>query len=64
VQVVLEGEMDIMSTADDITAQRKRLVNTSPISIVYQSYSHMDFVSASYMRAFRDAQGIGSLLAF
>jgi hypothetical protein len=48
-QVVLEAEMDIMSTADDITTQRRRLVNTSPVSIVYQTYGHMDFVSALYM---------------
>jgi hypothetical protein len=44
-QVVLEGEMDLMAPAGDITEQGLRLVNTHPVAIVYQSYSHMDFVS-------------------
>jgi hypothetical protein len=43
--VLLEGDMDLMATADDITAQGLRLVNTHSVSIVYQSYGHFDFVS-------------------
>jgi hypothetical protein len=43
--VILEGEMDIMSTVDDVVEQRKRLVNADHFSIVYQAYSHMDYVS-------------------
>lgn len=43
--MILEGEMDIMSTVDDVVEQRKRLVNADHFSIVYQAYSHMDYVS-------------------
>lgn len=56
-QVILEGEMDVMSTVPDVTEQKKRLVNAEHFSIVYQAYSHMDYVSAPDSMA-----GVGLLL--
>jgi hypothetical protein len=51
--VVLEGEMDIMATVDDMREQRRRLTNANLTEIVYQTYGHMDFVSRGGM------QGLG-----
>lgn len=42
----MSGEMDLMSTNDDIYEQKKRL-NAFVTEIVYQQYGHMDFVWVS-----------------
>jgi hypothetical protein len=40
-QVLLEGQMDLMSTAEDTAEQRRRLVRANVTEIVLQSYGHM-----------------------
>ena len=44
-QVILGGEMDMMATSEDYEEQRRRLTNANLLTIVYQTYGHMDFVS-------------------
>lgn len=43
-QVVFQGEMDIVSTSEDIEEQNRQ-IGRSITTIVYQAYAHMDFVS-------------------
>lgn len=45
VQVILEGEMDIMAVSDDVSEQARQLTNTQMTLIVYKGLGHMDFVS-------------------
>jgi hypothetical protein len=45
-QVVLQGEIDIMSTANDIDEQ-VRQIGRHTSTIVYQQYAHMDFVGTA-----------------
>jgi hypothetical protein len=43
-QVVFQGEMDIVSTSEDIEEQNRQ-IGRSITTIVNQAYAHMDFVS-------------------
>jgi hypothetical protein len=40
--------MDMMATPDDYEEQRRRLTNANLLTIVYQTYGHMDFVSRGH----------------
>lgn len=44
-QIILEGEMDVMSTTEDVDEQRRHLKPDVLVAeLVYQSYAHMDYV--------------------
>eukprot|EP00879_Flechtneria_rotunda_P024438 GHRR01025908.1.p1 GENE.GHRR01025908.1~~GHRR01025908.1.p1 ORF type:complete len:203 (-),score=36.74 GHRR01025908.1:1176-1784(-) len=44
-QVILEGEIDLMSTTEDVQEQWRRYPRSTIVSdTVYSQYSHMDFV--------------------
>eukprot|EP00878_Enallax_costatus_P000288 GHUV01000360.1.p2 GENE.GHUV01000360.1~~GHUV01000360.1.p2 ORF type:complete len:224 (+),score=18.01 GHUV01000360.1:2065-2736(+) len=49
-QVMLEGELDIMSVPEDVKEQIKRLTNAKIIELVYEKYGHMDYVWDRNMR--------------
>lgn len=43
-QIMLDGQLDIMSVPEDVTEQIRRLTNALVYQKVYPTYSHMDFV--------------------
>lgn len=49
-QVMMQGQLDVMATPEDIDEQKRRLSNAQIIELVYTQYSHMDFVWDRNMR--------------